>query len=88
LFDAGSRFQGGYYYNGELRCRSAWFRDLGLLSGQAWCMPAVVDDARDPAADEHAAWSETFSEMFAQGRGVFGKASVRRHGRPYLQGLL
>jgi len=51
-------------------------------------MLAVVDDARVQAADEHAAWSESFNEMFAQVAGVFGNASVRRHGRAYLLGLL
>ncbi len=50
-------------------------------------MLAVVDDAR-VRADEHAAWSESFNEMFAQVAGVFGNAAVRRHGRAYLLGLL
>jgi SRSO17 transposase len=51
-------------------------------------MLAVVDDARVQAADGHAAWSESFNEMFAQVAGVFGNAAVRRHGRAYLLGLL
>src|SRR5260221_141160 len=63
-------------------------RDLAFLSGQAWWMLAVVDDARVRAGDRHAAWSESFSEMFAQVAGVFSNASVRRHGRAYLLGLL
>ena len=51
-------------------------------------MLTVVDDARVRAADEHAAWSESFNEMFAQTAGVFGNAAVRRHGRACLLGLL
>ena len=51
-------------------------------------MLAVVDDARVQAQDEHAAWSESFNELFAQVAGVFGNASVRGHGRWYLLGLL
>src|SRR5580698_4656059 len=51
-------------------------------------MLAVVDDARVQAGDEHAAWSESFNEMFAAVAGVFGNAAVRRHGRWYLLGLL
>src|SRR5258707_2596243 len=51
-------------------------------------MLAVVDDARVRAGDRHAAWSESFSEMLAQVAGVFSNASVRRHGRAYLLGLL
>jgi SRSO17 transposase len=51
-------------------------------------MLSVVDDARDQAQDGHAAWSESFNEMFAQVAGVFGNASVRGHGRGYLLGLL
>ena len=51
-------------------------------------MLAVVDDARVRAGDGHAAWSESFNEMFAQVAGVFGNAAVRRHGRAYLLGLL
>ncbi len=47
-----------------------------------------MDDARVRAGDRHAAWSESFSEMFAQVAGVFSNASVRRHGRAYLLGLL
>jgi SRSO17 transposase len=51
-------------------------------------MLAVVDDARVAAGAGHAAWSESFNEMFAQVAGVFGNAAVRRHGRAYLLGLL
>jgi SRSO17 transposase len=51
-------------------------------------MLSVVDDAREQAQDGHAAWSESFNEMFAQVAGVFGNASVRRRGRGYLLGLL
>ena len=51
-------------------------------------MLTVVDDSRVQAADEHAAWSESFNEMFAQAAGVFGNAAVRRHGRACLLGLL
>jgi len=36
------------------------------------------------AQDGRAAWSEAFNEMFAQVAGVFGNASVRRHGRWYV----
>jgi SRSO17 transposase len=50
-------------------------------------MLSVVDDAR-LARDGHAAWSESFSELFAQVAGVFGNALVRGHGRWYLLGLL
>ncbi len=51
-------------------------------------MLTVVDDARVRAGDGHAAWSESFNEMFAQVAGDFGNAAVRRHGRAYLLGLL
>ena len=51
-------------------------------------MLAVVDDARVRAGDGHAAWSESFNEMFAQVAGVFSNAAVRRHGRWYVLGLL
>jgi SRSO17 transposase len=66
----------------------AWLRDLAVLTGQAWGMLTVVDDARVRAGDGHAAWSESFNEMFAQAAGVFANAAVRRHGRAYLLGLL
>jgi SRSO17 transposase len=49
---------------------------------------SVVDDARAVAGDGHAAWSESFNEMFMQVAGVFSNARVRRHGRAYLLGLL
>src|SRR5487761_17373 len=51
-------------------------------------MLAVVDDARTAAGDGHAAWSESFNEMFMQVAGVFSNARVRRRGRAYLLGLL
>jgi SRSO17 transposase len=51
-------------------------------------MLSVVDEAGVLAADGHAAWSESFSELFAQVAGCFGNAAVRRHGRAYLLGLL
>ncbi len=51
-------------------------------------MLTVVDDARVRAGDGHAAWSESFNEMYAQVAGAFGNAAVRRHGRAYLLGLL
>ncbi len=51
-------------------------------------MLSVVDDAREQAQDGHAAWSESFNELFAQVAGVFDNAKVRRHGRGYLLGLL
>ena len=51
-------------------------------------MLAVVDDARVAGGAGHAAWSESFNEMFAQVAGVFGNVAVRRHGRAYLLGLL
>ena len=51
-------------------------------------MLAVVDDARTAAGGGHAAWSESFNEMFMQVAGVFSNARVRRHGRAYLLGLL
>src|ERR1700678_3301352 len=51
-------------------------------------MLAVVDDARVRTGEGHAAWSESFNEMFAQFAGCFGNAAVRRHGRAYLVGLL
>jgi SRSO17 transposase len=66
----------------------AWLRDLTVLTSQACGMLAVMEDARVRAGDGHAAWSESFNEMFAQAAGVFGNAAVRRHGRAYLLGLL
>src|SRR5690348_1285734 len=51
-------------------------------------MLSVVDEVRVLAGDGHAAWSESFNELFAQVAGVFGNAAVRRHGRAYLLGLL
>ena len=51
-------------------------------------MLAVVDETRVLAGEAHAAWSESFNELFAQVAGAFGNAAVRRHGRAYLLGLL
>jgi SRSO17 transposase len=51
-------------------------------------MLAVMEDTRVQAADAHAAWSESFNELFAQLAGDFSNAKVRRHGRAYLLGLL
>ena len=51
-------------------------------------MLSVVDDARAVAGDGHAAWSESFNEMFMRVAGVFSNARVRRHGRAYVLGLL
>ena len=51
-------------------------------------MLSVVDDARALEQDGHAAWSESFNELFAQAAGVFENAMVHRHGRWYLLGLL
>ena len=51
-------------------------------------MLGVVDEARVLAGEAHAAWSESFNELFAQVAGVFANAAVRRHGRAYLLGLL
>ena len=67
---------------------AAWLRDLRFLSGQGWCMLSVVEDARAVAEDGHAAWSESFNEMFMQVAGVFSNARVRGHGRAYVLGLL
>ena len=51
-------------------------------------MLAAMEDTRVHAGEGHAAWSESFNEMFAQVAGVFRNAAVRRHGRAYLLGLL
>jgi SRSO17 transposase len=51
-------------------------------------MLAVMEDTRVQAADAHAAWSESFNELFAQLASDFSNAKVRRHGRAYLLGLL
>ncbi len=51
-------------------------------------MLGVVDGARVRAGEAHAAWSESFNELFARVAGCFGNAAVRRHGRAYLLGLL
>src|SRR5713101_1376648 len=50
-------------------------------------MLSVVDESRVLAGEAHAAWSESFNELFAQAAGAFGNAAVRRHGRAYLLGL-
>src|SRR5919204_1750932 len=68
--------------------RAAWLRELGLAVGHGWCMLGVVDEARVAAGDGHAAWSESFNELFMHAAGVFSNARVRRHGRAYLLGLL
>jgi len=51
-------------------------------------MLSVVDDARVLEQDGHAAWPESFNELFAQVAGVFENAAVRGHGRWCLLGLL
>ena len=51
-------------------------------------MLAVMEDTRVQASDAHAAWSESFNELFARVAGDFANAKVRRHGRAYLLGLL
>ena len=51
-------------------------------------MLCVVEDERVLAGDGHAAWSESFNEMFMQVADVFSNARVRRHGRAYVLGLL
>jgi SRSO17 transposase len=51
-------------------------------------MLSVVDEVRVRAGDGHAAWSESFNELFMQVAGVFGNVAVRRHGRAYVLGLL
>ena len=51
-------------------------------------MLAVVDDARMAAGSRHAAWPESFNEMFMHVAAVFSNARVRRHGRSYVLGLL
>src|SRR5258706_6950673 len=51
-------------------------------------MLGVVDEARVLAGEAHAAWSESFNELFAQVAGEFRNAAVRGHGRAYLLGLL
>ena len=47
-----------------------------------------MDEARLRAADEHAAWSERFNEVFAEVAGEFGTAAARRRARSYVLGLL
>ena len=40
------------------------------------------------AGSRHAAWPESFNEMFMHVAAVFSNARVRRHGRSYVLGLL
>jgi len=49
-------------------------------------MLAVADDTRAVARNGHAAWPESFSEMFMHVAGVFANERMRRHGRAYLLG--
>jgi hypothetical protein len=65
-----------------------WLRELRLSVGQDCGMLAVMEGSRAGAADAHAAWSESFNELFAQVAGVFSNAHVRRRGRAYALGLL
>jgi SRSO17 transposase len=51
-------------------------------------MLSVVGVARAVAGGGHAAWSESFNEMFMQVTGAFPNVRVRRHGRAYVLGLL
>src|SRR5260221_12557711 len=51
-------------------------------------MLGVVDEARVLGGEAHAAWSESFNELFAQVAGEFRNAAVRGHGRAYLLGLV
>ena len=51
-------------------------------------MLCVEEDARAVAGDGHAAWSESFNDMFMKVADVFSNARVRRHGRAYVLGLL
>jgi SRSO17 transposase len=67
---------------------AAWLCDLTARNSHDRCMLAVVDEARVRAGEAHAAWSESFNELFARVAGAFGNAAVRRHGRAYLLGLL
>ena len=76
------------YYNSKLLYSAAWLRDLTLRPGQDCGMLAVMEDTRVQASDAHAAWSESFNELFARVAGDFSNAKVRRHGRAYLLGLL
>ena len=43
-------------------------------------MLAVMDDARVRAGDGHAAWSESFNEMFAKVAGVTGLVMTKLDG--------
>src|SRR5262245_35041131 len=63
-------------------------RDPRPVAGHGWCMLSVVHDARVEAGGGQAACPESFNEMFMQVAGIFGNASVRRHGRWYLLGSL
>src|SRR5450631_442098 len=48
----------------------------------------VMDEARVRAGEAHAAWSERFSEMFAEVAGEFENAGSRKRARAYVLGLL
>ena len=48
----------------------------------------VMDEARVRAGEAHAAWSESFNEMFARVAGEFENAGSRKRARAYVLGLL
>ena len=48
----------------------------------------VMDEARVRAGEAHAAWSESFNEMFAGVAGEFENAGSRKRARSYVLGLL
>ena len=48
----------------------------------------VMDEARVRAGEAHAAWSESFNEMFAGVAGEFENAGSRKRARAYVLGLL
>ena len=48
----------------------------------------VMDEARVRAGEAHAAWSESFNEMFAGAAGEFENAGSRKRARAYVLGLL
>jgi hypothetical protein len=47
-------------------------RDLSLSDGQDCGMLAVMEGSRAGAADAHAAWSESFNELFVSALTLFG----------------
>jgi SRSO17 transposase len=51
-------------------------------------MLAVMEGSWAGAVDAQAAWSESFSKLFAQVASAFSNAHVRRRGRSYALGLL